>query len=186
METQEIWKSLPNYPGVEISNLGRIKRLETQGHPEYIVSEFAKDRDGYCRVNVKRVDKPNHYMSTAVHRLVALAFIPNPENKSAVNHKNNNRTDNRVENLEWVTPKENVHHSYLYGNRKVNKEVPKTTVLTDFQISQISFLRQYYSLNQISQLFNIKYQTLKNITQKLTKRQRLDNQQPSVYKEIYK
>lgn len=183
MET-EIWKSLPNYPGIEISNLGRVKRL--QSDKEYIISSFCKDKDGYCKVNVKRIDKPHRYMSTSVHRLVALAFLPNPENKPAVNHKNNNRTDNRVENLEWVTTKENVYHSYLYGNRKLAKNVQKTTTLTDFQISQIDFLRQYYTLNQLAKLFNINYQTLKNITMKITKRKRLDNQQPSIYKDIYK
>lgn len=185
METKEIWKSLPNYPGIEISSLGRIKRLQTKTHPEYILSEFAKDRDGYCRLSVKRGEE-KHYASMPIHRLVAIAFIENPENKPAVNHINGNREDNRVENLEWVTAKENVFHSFLYGKRKAVKQVPKNTILTDFQISQIEFLRQYYTLNQIAKLYNINYQTLKNITQKITKRRRLDNQQPSVYKDIYK
>ena len=92
----------------------------------------------------------------------------------------------RITYDELAKCKENVYHSYLYGNRKLAKNVQKTTTLTDFQISQIDFLRQYYTLNQLAKLFNINYQTLKNITMKITKRKRLDNQQPSIYKDIYK
>lgn len=132
METKEIWKSLPEYVGVEVSNLGRVRK-NTRKHHNDVINEFCKDRDGYCRCTVSL---PNgKYTSEPVHRLIAKAFIDNPENKPCVNHKDNDRTNNRVENLEWVTPKENVMHSFLYGERKRLKEVPRTTVLTDFQVS---------------------------------------------------
>lgn len=62
--------------------------------------------NGYLRVNLRDENSVNrHYR---IHRLVAEAFIPNPDNKAQVNHKNGNRKDNRVENLEWATPKENI------------------------------------------------------------------------------
>ena len=141
------------------------------------------DKDGYALVTLSR----DNYMRTyRIHRLVAETFVDNPDNKEEVNHKDFDRKNNWFENLEWVTSKENVYHSYLYGNRKLSKSVQKTTTLTDFQISQIDFLRQHYTLNQLAKLFNINYQTLKNITMKITKRKRLDNQQPSIYKDIYK
>lgn len=182
METiEEEWKSLPEYIGIEVSNLGRVRK-NTRKHHNDVISEFCKDRDGYCRCTVQKLDGKKS--SQPVHRLVAKAFIPNPENKSCVNHKDNDRTNNRVDNLEWVTPKENVYHSFIYGDRKRLKEVQRTTVLTDFQVSQIAKLRTMYSVNQISQLFNIKYSTLKNIIRRVNKR-RLDNQQPSIYEDIY-
>ena len=125
------------------------------------------------------------WTSQPVHRLVAKAFIPNPDNKQAVNHIDGNRQNNRIENLEWVTPKENVIHSFRFGSRRVCKKVPKKTILTDFQISQIDKLRETYTVNQIAKLFNIEYQSLKNIIHKKKQCERLDNQQPSIYNSIY-
>ena len=110
------------------------------------------------------------------------------QNNCVIQLKNfilNNRTNNKVENLEWVTPKENVYHSYINGNRQFNKEVPKKTLLTDFQISQIDKLRELYTVNQLAKLFNIEYQSLKNIIHKKKQYERLDNQQPSNYNSIY-
>ena len=63
--------------------------------------------------------------------------------------------------------------------------MPKRTLLTDFQISQINKLRELYTVNQIAKLFNIEYQSLKNIIHKKKQCERLDNQQPSVYNNIY-
>jgi hypothetical protein len=183
MEVKELWLPVKEYIGVEASSLGRIKKAANKFNKERILSDFVKDRDGYCRCSVRKLD--GTFSSAPVHRLVALAFIPNPENKVAVNHINGDRTDNRVDNLEWVTPRENVLHSYKYGSRKKCKNVPRNTLLTDFQISQIDRLRELYSVNQLSKLFNIEYQSLKNIIHKKKQCERLDNQQPSNYKSIY-
>ena len=179
----EIWKRLPMYVGIEVSSVGRIRKAANRRRRERILTDFPKDRDGYCRCSVQRLD--GTWTSQPVHRLVATAFIPNPENKPAVNHKDGDRQNNRVENLEWVTPKENVYHSFIGGKRKFVKDVPKKTVLTDFQINEIDKLRTLYTVNQIAKLFNIEYQTLKNIIHKRKQCERLDNQQPSIYRSIY-
>lgn len=183
MEVKELWKTLDEYKGIKVSSIGRIWKASNKSRKERILSEFPKDRDGYCRCSVQKLD--GSWTSQPVHRLVAKAFIPNPDNKQAVNHKDGNRSNNRVENLEWVTPKENVIHSFKFGSRKKCKNIPKKTILTDFQISQIDKLREFYTVSQISKLFNIEYQSLKNIIHKKKQCERLDNQQPSIYNTIY-
>lgn len=85
--------------------------------------KFQEDRDGYYRVDLHFNHTHKKYM---VHRLVALQYVPNPENKPQVNHINGNKKDNRACNLEWVTGSENAKHAVnknLYNNRvkKVNQ-----------------------------------------------------------------
>lgn len=94
----EIWCSnIVN--GYDISNLGRIRNNKT-GH----IIKPDKEEKGYCRLTIKVNGIRKHY---AVHRLVAIAFIPNSENKSQVDHIDNNKENNRVDNLQWVSNKEN-------------------------------------------------------------------------------
>lgn len=173
----EIWKPVLNNPHLEVSNMGRIKRLK--GRNQGIQSRFPLDKDGYCKINI--LNTSGKWTQTSVHRVVANAFIPNLDNKLQVNHKDGNRQNNRVENLEWVTSRENVLHSYKEGYRKKCIEVPKNRILTQFQIDHINELRQWYTVNQIANLFNINYQSLKNVIHKMKKSERLDNQQPSNY-----
>lgn len=109
----EIWKPVKGYLGFyEISNLGRIKSLKDNlGRDRELILKPQKRKDGYFIIDIKRSTK-------FLHRLVAEAFIPNPENKPQVNHKDSNRGNNRFDNLEWVTASENMRHAYEYGNRK--------------------------------------------------------------------
>ena len=183
MEIKELWKPLEEYKGIKVSSIGRIWKAANKSRKERILTVFPKDKDGYYRCSVQKLD--GTWTSQPVHRLVAKAFINNPLNKPAVNHIDGNRINNTISNLEWVTPKENVLHSYKFGNRKICKIVPKKTILTDYQVSQIDILRTLYTVKQISKLFNIEYQSLKNIIHKKKQYERLDNQQPSNYSSIY-
>ena len=183
MEVKELWKPLLEYKGIEVSSIGRIRKAANKSRKERILTEFPKDRDGYYRCSVQRLD--GTWTSQPVHRLVAKAFIPRTKNRDIVNHIDGNRTNNRIENLEWVTPKENVIHSFKFGSRKICKQVPKKNLLTDFQVNQIGKLRELYTVNQIAKLFNIEYQSLKNIIHKKKQCERLDDQQPSIYTSIY-
>lgn len=97
---QEIWKDIKGYEGhYKISNLGRFYNLLTN-----YKSKGAIDNTGYRRVHLNN-------KSCLLHRLVAEAFIPNPQNKSQVNHIDGNKLNNNVDNLEWCTPKENMVHA---------------------------------------------------------------------------
>lgn len=106
----EIWKPVVGYEDYyQVSSLGRIKSLR---RPEVRNDRILKGSihpEGY---NIFKLSRSGSHKSFKGHRLVAKAFIPNPENKPQVNHKNGLRADNRVENLEWVTNSENVRHGY--------------------------------------------------------------------------
>lgn len=108
---EEIWKSVVDFPGYEVSNLGRVKSLprEAKGAVKYGITEtFLKqttNNKGYKWVNIYDGKRKR---SAYVHRLVAEAFIPNPEGKPNIDHINTNPLDNRVENLRWCTQGENL------------------------------------------------------------------------------
>ncbi len=113
---QEIWKDIDGYEGIyQISNLGRLKSLERKiNYGNRILKEKILKSPvaniGYCMVNLY---KDNSRKLVLIHRLVAVAFIPNPKNKLEVNHIDSNKLNNKAENLEWATKRENLTHYCL-------------------------------------------------------------------------
>lgn len=115
-DTEEIWKDVVGYEGLyQVSNLGRVKRLAFSYSRFHIKEKIRKrniTRCGYNRiVLMNNHDKSMRY----VHRLVAEAFIPNPDNKRVVNHIDGDKLNNHVSNLEWATDSENAKHAVKNG-----------------------------------------------------------------------
>jgi hypothetical protein len=101
----EIWRDAPGYEGAyQVSTLGRVRNTKSGR----VLRPHEQGR-GYLQAMLSKQGKRSHPL---VHRLVALAFVPNPENKPQINHKNGNKKDNRPENLEWCTMSENLLHRH--------------------------------------------------------------------------
>ena len=110
----EIWKDIVGYEGLyQISNLGRVKSLKFG--KEKIMNSL-KNSNGYLSICLSKGGIQKRYF---IHRLVALVFIPNPDNKPCVDHINGIRTDNRVNNLRWCTNKENQNFPLARKNNSI-------------------------------------------------------------------
>ena len=106
----EIWKDIPDYEGLyQVSNLGNIKSLNYNNTKKEKLLKTKHDKRGYLAIELRNKGK-RYY--TRVHRLVAMAFIPNPNNYPQVNHINGIKSDNRVYNLEWCSVSKNTKHAF--------------------------------------------------------------------------
>jgi hypothetical protein len=115
-QQDEVWKDVVGYEGLyRISNQGTVCRLYKNGKVNFMTPRIL---NGYWRVKLCNGNTQKEYF---LHRLIAQAFIPNPENKPEINHINGIKTDNRIENLEWVTRSENAIHATKTGLLKYSE-----------------------------------------------------------------
>lgn len=180
---KEIWKPISGFEGLyEVSNMGYVRsvdRIVKRGNcfekrKSHLMSAVASDgTHGYSYVNLYMNGKT---YPKRVHRLVAEAFIPNPENKPCIDHINTIRNDNNVENLRWVTYKENALNNITYSRCKQNtyskdsirkaletkkknnkKRAPKTVYQFD---KQGNFIAKYYSGAEASRKTGIDHSSI--------------------------
>lgn len=149
--TKEIWKDIPNYEGMyQISNLGNVKSIYKNGNTKILTGGIKK---GYRQVILVK-NKKRKYAS--VHRLVAETFIPNPNNLPQVNHKDGNKSNNNVDNLEWCTQSENQIHAYKNGLQKplYAKINPKAKKVKQYDLKN-NLINCYNGIKEASRINNI-------------------------------
>ena len=144
----EIWKECPlgdDYEKIMASNLGRIKKKNIPNPSLGTLRE-----SGYYETKVYN-NKEEKHKSFRVHRLVCMAFIENPENKPIVNHIDENRSNNNVNNLNWMTNKENVNHSLDINDRVKRNKLSKIVVQIDPETNKIikEFSSVYFASNEL-------------------------------------
>lgn len=141
LHQNEFWKWVVNYTNLyEVSSLGRVKSVsKTIG-----ITKFKRLKSRILKPHISQVGYRSvgltHNMkglTHTIHSMVAKAFIPNPENKRTVNHKDGNKLNNRLYNLEWNTDYENIHHAIDTGLHNQLGENGHTSRLKEFQVLEI-------------------------------------------------
>lgn len=129
----EIWRDVVGYEGLyRVSNMGRVKSLF---NGDVKIRRAPLCNPGYFSVVLYKDNEVTHIR---IHVLVAKAFLPNPENKRYVNHRDGNKRNNRVDNLEWVTPLENAHHAINMGLTKSGCDHPRAKLNEE----QVRYIRE--------------------------------------------
>lgn len=158
---KEIWKKIEHFENYEISNKGNVRNKNNYTLKQHKMNNY---------MTIKLYDRNNKKMILKnIHRLVAEAFIPNPNNKRTINHKDGNKLNNNVNNLEWCTHKENTKHAFETGlqkswcGTKFGKEHPNykfrgkwKTQKNVYQYDKSNnFIKKYNSAEEVYRILNI-------------------------------
>lgn len=173
---KEEWRDIKGYEGYyQVSNLGRVKSLsrivQHKRYGTYPVCGKAlkpsKQRQGYLMAHVCI---NNRKKGVLIHRLVASAFIPNPHDKKTVNHKDGDKANNHVSNLEWATQSENIIHAFSTGLQKPNCGIKnghsKPVIQMDLDGNIIS---KYHTAREAFKMTGVFWGTISDVCNNKTK-----------------
>lgn len=140
---KEIWKDVENYEGFyQISNLGRVRSVDRYVNGNHITCDFQlmkgkilKLRNNRCGYPIVMLRKNGTFKTVLVHRLVAEAFIPNPDNLPYINHKDENPANPIATNLEWCTPLYNLKYSNVF--ERINTSKIRKVIQFDMNMNEI-------------------------------------------------
>ena len=152
---QEEWKNIIDYEGLyQVSNLGRVKSLNYKHTGREKILKSSVDKIGYMYVGLCKNGKRKHYL---VHRLVAEVFISNPNNLAQVNHKDENKHNNCVENLEWCDAKYNINYgTATERRRKTNTNHPSySKVVLQYDLNG-NFIKEWPSTMEVQRQLGIR------------------------------
>lgn len=147
MSDKEIWKDIVGYEGLyQVSNMGRVKSLPRWHRRTELILKPHHFMGNYERVAL--ADGHRDYTGHSIHRLVAIAFLPNPLNLPEVNHKDENPANNHVDNLEWCT------HTYNqnYGTRTERASLAESVPVVQFSIRG-DFVKEWASITEVKRIF---------------------------------
>lgn len=151
---EEIWKDIEGYEGIyQVSNLGRVKSLKHSKEGKLLKGRVTGK--GYLSVVLFRnsVRKSN-----SIHRLVAQAFIPNPENKPEVNHIDEDKTNNNIDNLDWSTPKENSNHGTRNDRIAETKSIP--IIVININTGEVE---EFYGISECARQLGLHKQNITSV-----------------------
>lgn len=155
-----VWKQIEDFD-YEINYKGVVRRISTKR-----IKKPVKRSDGYIGISLYVTKyKTKTYQ---LHRLIAIAFINNPEGKQYINHKDSNRTNNSLENLEWVTFAENVRHGYKSGFASNKGSKNGFSILTEQQVLEIRQRREAEKLTyqKLAELYKVSYGCIAGVISK--------------------
>ena len=149
---EEIWRPIPDWEDYHISNFGRVKHKARILKPALI-------RAGYLQVGLHKDGKQKRFL---LHRLVALAFIPNPDSKPEINHRDGFKFNCHVSNLEWATRSENIRHAVKFGLIKSGEEHGRAKLTT----RQVQFIRDNpdrLTIYKLAEMFGVRASQISQI-----------------------
>jgi hypothetical protein len=159
--SEQIWKDVIGYEGLyQVSNLGNVKSLGNKFSRKERLLKLSFQSKGYLTVVLQKDAKRKMVL---VHRIVAEHFIHNVESKPQINHIDGNKTNNAIENLEWVSHRENLNHA-IKNNLTLKGEENRNSKLKDVDVIKIhSLLQKGTTTKELSETYNVSYSTIDSI-----------------------